>query len=671
MNTFLLDKGLVVTYDGLLYEYRRDLGARMVFEQPHSGETIRMSQQEFWDYYSTRRLQVVEAFSSNDTLILPPEERLADSYSGTINEPQIGDLPERWLNDLERKLKYVREMLRQGISRGRLFLLSDASRQLGKLLNDPKPPSASTLSRWMREFESSSADPISVVSGYAVRVRGPALAEEDEEFLQESIQQDYLTTQKISVQGAYRKYRDRLRSTNKLADPGSSLLCPASYNTYRRRIAALNQEEVAIARLGREEAARMFRMIKGHLPAKHVFDFVEIDHTVVNCFVIDDLMLLPIGRPIITVLKDRRSRLVLGIYVTFEGPSCNNVHGALRNSLLPHSAALNLWSDIENPWPFGLAATYVSDRGKEFLSARYRAAITSLHAEYLYCGRRIPWHKASIERFFGTIESSLFETLPGKTFSSVAKRGDYDPQKHAVIRFSMFIYLLHKWVVDIHNVTINRSIGGRPLDIFLDDVKDVPPVYPASVDQLHLTFGERHSGALSQEGIRYQHMNFASEELRDVLCDIGMQRDGKPKKVNFIVDNNDLGQIHVKHPRSGAYLCIPNTRPDYANGLTVFQHKYIRHSLEKSSRVDVDALAAARAIIANKIGDELERYGTKRKRDAAKAAQVNSGAVVAGEVRSMSRPFASCVDKDDEVCLIQPAGQVAPVSGLVRYDIEY
>lgn len=134
-------------------------------------------------------------------------------------------------------------------------------------------------------------------------------------------------------------------------------------------------------------------------------------------------------------------------------PSLQSTFGLLRHSLEGHHLATLKWPDIENPWlSSGLAATYVSDRGSDYRSLRYRMAIRSLGAEYQYCEVRTPWHKASIERFFGTVETTFLESLPGKTFRCLANRMDYDSSGTAVIRFSVLVYLLHKWAADFHNV---------------------------------------------------------------------------------------------------------------------------------------------------------------------------------------------------------------------------
>lgn len=131
---------------------------------------------------------------------------------------------------------------------------------------------------------------------------------------------------------------------------------------------------------------------------------------------------------------------------------------------------------MEHPWPaFGRARLYVSDRGRDFPGPHYRAAITSLGSWYEYSEAHTPWLKGSIERFFGTLEQTFFESLPGRTFPNLAERGDYDPASDAVVRLSTLAYLLHKWAADYHNVLPHSRKLATPLDLWNEGVALAPP----------------------------------------------------------------------------------------------------------------------------------------------------------------------------------------------------
>lgn len=163
-----------------------------------------------------------------------------------------------------------------------------------------------------------------------------------------------------------------------------------------------------------------------------------------------------------------------------------------------------------------------------------------------------------------------------------------------------------------------------------------PPPYPANIDELNIILGERHEGALSHEGIRFLGLNYADEALSDLR-----KRVGRDKRVEYAICNEDLGHIHVKHPTTYEYFKVPCTRPDYASGLTVLQHKYLRHQakLAMHEKMPVDVLMQTRLAMRSAIAEELERKENGTKVQLARIAGINSNAVLQGKVQSIATPF--------------------------------
>lgn len=660
-SAFYLAEGLVIAYEGLVYEMRSRAGALLQFEHPQTGTLMQMSESDFWKEHCAGALRVVEAFSSPAQLILPKDQDLkTETFPATL---RLEDFPERWQQDLQRKLGYVRAVAKQGVKRGQLNLLRVVAKQHATHIGDRRPPGTSTLWKWMKNYQESNADPASLLCRHPRRQRSRRLKESEEAFMSEIIETVYLTKLRCSIQYAYDRYKSH--PDRPKADANEV----ASYRTFALRIRAHSHFEMDVARRGRQEARQRYRMAKRALPADGPLDFVEIDHTLLNLYVIDDITYCPLGRPTLTVIRDRYSRVILGFYLSFDGPGLSNVQGALRHSLRAHTAVHNMWPDLENPWPaFGLGATYVCDRGVEFLSPRFQLAITGLGAEYLYCGRHTPWHKASIERFFETLETSLLETTRGKTFRSLKERGDYDPRRDAVVRFSTLVYLLHKWAVDAHNATPNRSIGSTPLERWIEGIQYSPPPYAVSDDRLGLQFGKLHIGRLRHDGIQHQYLHYADTALEELRRDIGLNM-----SVSFVVDSNDLSRIFVQNPRDLSYLAVPCTRPDYANGLTLYQHRYLLRAREEKTQPSVDLLMRTKGIIAEKLRDEACRRETALKKDL-RNALINSNAVLHGECRSVTTPFPLCSNGPDGAGpIITPATAraIPPVSNVIHYEVDF
>jgi putative transposase len=386
-------------------------------------------------------------------------------------------------------------------------------------------------------------------------------------------------------------------------------------------------------REGKEAARKAERLQRGHMPGVSPLDFVEIDHAMLDIFVVDDRCCLPLGRPWVTVMVDRSSGVVLGIYVSFYGACLHSIYGCLRHSLWPHPQIRELWPDIENDWvSWGRGTYYVSDRGADFLSPRYRHAIRMMGGFTEYCEARTPWHKPSIERFMGTM-SSLFETMPGKAFSSIDLRGDYDPIKHSVVRFTSLVYLLHKWVADSHNVSAKSSRQARRIDIWNDGMENAPLIIPREPEKIDVALGDWYDGSLRHDGIRHKYLNYAnSEMLREVL-----KRHGEGCNVKFVVNRSNRGSIHVQDPDSLALFRVPALRQDYAEGLTDFQHDYFRKELGDKLKpaTAIDQLISVQRSIRDTLASDLIARENSQKVKLARIADINSSSVLARETRSI------------------------------------
>jgi len=632
MGSFFLQDGLVISRLGQILEYDSRTATELYFEEPTTGTRVTLTESDFWTELQTKRLGVVDAFSSPKTLIVPPE-------NPEVQFRNLADLPTKFQNDVERKFIYITKLREANITKGQKRFIADEAKRIAEQIDDKLGvPGTSTIQRWWRQLEKHHYEVYAIISGNFARKRGIPLDDDSEQFLQQQIDDKFAVDTRPTVIGAYRDYKNALIQENKeRADAGLSPLVRVAERTFYARIKNRPQKELMIARLGREAARRHFKMIKGHLPADHPLDVVEIDHTPLNLYVIDDLSFLPLGRPWATAIKDRFSGVLLGFYISFQATGLDSIFGGIKHSLTSHHMAYQLWPDIENPWPsFGRAHYYESDRGADFRSPRYRAAILSLGALYEYCERRTPWLKGSIERFFLTLEQNFFEAMRGRTFASLEKRGDYNPAKDAVVRFSTLIYLLHKWAADFHNIFPNKRKQAKPIDLWSEGIGMAPPPYPANTDELNIILGNRQSATLSQEGIRFEWLTYADDTLSQLMDMVG-----KGIVVDFVVSREDLGRIHVQHPRTKEYLSVPCTRPEYASGLSLFQHKYLRKEADVrlKSETAVDTLIETRARIQTTLQEELTAKETASKVRLARVAGINSNAVLAGQPRSIQDPF--------------------------------
>ncbi|WP_432258354.1 hypothetical protein [Cupriavidus sp. TMH.W2] len=536
-----------------------------------------------------------------------------------------------------RKLSYIQGIQDRGITRGQLKLIAEAARMIAAELGDKNTPGESSISAWMKKYEESGSQPTSLVSGREGVRRSASVDASHEEIVDKVINDKYCNLRRPSVKTAYLSYIRSVRRENRQrAEHGVTECRVMSERTFLRRIKAKPAFEVYESRYGHQAALAKFKHVKSSSPARSILDFAEIDHTRLNLYVIDDRLLIPLGRPWITVIRDRFSGAVLGFFVTFCAPSLRSVFGALKHSILPHRDVRGFWPGIINEWtPWGLSAAYQVDRGAEFMSESFRIAIAELGARYVYSPARQPWTKGSIERFFGMMELTFLDDIPGKTFRSLLVRGEYDPKTTAVVRFSTLIYLLHKWVVDFVHISPNSRKHLSPIEIWNQHVDDIDRVGISHIDKLEAVLGHRRTAPLTRRGIAFESLQYASADT-DAL----FRKHGPGLLVDYVVAPENLGFIHLLHPDLKKYACIPCTSLDYANGLSLFQHKLLKRYIKDYRRRHcvIDDLANAQGEIHDSLHKDINKLGHLGPRELtglAALAQLDSAAIYRGEIRSV------------------------------------
>ena len=218
------------------------------------------------------------------------------------------------------------------------------------------------------------------------------------------------------------------------ADCQRFALKPPSYNTVHARLLSLDPKEVTRRRIGAAAARQRFTPVgTSSLQPTLPLEVVQIDHTLVDVLVVDELERLPLGRPWLTLAIDVASRMVTGFYVSLDAPSILSVALALTQAVLPK----DLWlcdRELEMAWPAcGLPEFLHLDNAPEFKSEALERGTREYGINLLYRPIGRPHFGGHIERLIGTVMGAV-HLLPGTTFTSVIKKGSYRPEKTASLQ---------------------------------------------------------------------------------------------------------------------------------------------------------------------------------------------------------------------------------------------
>ncbi|MDP5033106.1 hypothetical protein, partial [Paraglaciecola sp.] len=333
-------------------------------------------------------------------------------------------------------------------------------------------PNVRTLARWWSLFKSSNFNIVSLVPTIQAGNKKSKIVPELEPLISKTIDR-LMSAERPNLAEGYRYLEDLVFRHNK--ENKLQLNCISS-EALRLRVSKITPFEKFKAKKGLTAAKFEFKSIGKKIATSRVLERVEADHTRFDLFVVDDIYQVPMGRPWLTLLIDSLSLSVVGFYLGFEPPSFVSICHAIKNAILPKEYVKASYPSIKTEWLCsGLIETLVTDNGKEFDDKDFKQTCYELGINVAKNPTKKPHLKSSIERYFGALNTQLLANQPGKTFSNIIAREDYDPEKNAVISLSDIQLVVHKWIIEIYQAQPNSRWSNMPNLSWLTAAKAFPP----------------------------------------------------------------------------------------------------------------------------------------------------------------------------------------------------
>jgi transposase InsO family protein len=197
-------------------------------------------------------------------------------------------------------------------------------------------------------------------------------------------------------------------------------------------------EERRIREIGLKTYLLHERPLTGHLRnSRGPGEKYHIDATIMDVYLVGRILRTRvIGRPVLYLVIDDWSAMVVGFYVTFDPPSWNGAMMALVNAITPKVAfCRTLGVEItENQWSsHRLCAVLYGDQGE--LSSVHKAhpLIMDFRVEFQNPPAYRPDLRAVMERRFGIIPAIWNSLLPGIVEKDSFARGHEHPAYHAAL----------------------------------------------------------------------------------------------------------------------------------------------------------------------------------------------------------------------------------------------
>ncbi|MCA3783130.1 MAG: DDE-type integrase/transposase/recombinase [Burkholderia sp.] len=596
MQRFLLKHGVEFQEGEYVWRVQGGLpDGRIEFSSDY-GSPIRVPETEVWERHSNGRWSV------------RIESLLETGASPIIVVPRdVSTFEEKDIVVMRARLVYLRAVEEAKCSRVREVetVIRRVACEVGAL----KPPNYRTFCRWKKRYQHS-RDVMDVVPRHENKGRreileGPLLT-----LVEDVIETHYLNDQKLNVARLFDRVEEAIAVRNERDTENP--LPTISRATLYRHVETLNSYLVTAAREGRTEAVKRYRPVFRKLKTKRLNERWEIDHTPVNLMCVCERTRMVIVRPVLTLIIDAHTRMVMGFHIGARSPGQEEVGWAMKMAMLSKRDLLNRLGLGHLEWlARGVAEMVVGDNAWEFHGSAMRAGCDELGISLVYCPRRAPWFKGRIERFMRTIAEQLFHLIPGTTRSNTKDRGDYPSEKLACVSLEELTVFVVRWIVECYQHAPHRGLKRKtPAQVWQESARLTPIYMPADPDQLSIAFSDAIMRPITNSGVTFDHLSYNSSALQLLRHSIP---DDEKVRVRYF--NDQIGHIFVYDPRSKEYLRVDCTDPDYAKDLTRWMHNEVTGAMRDSS-IDINpvSLRKARIRLADDIAKaELDQKLKKRK----------------------------------------------------------
>lgn len=315
---------------------------------------------------------------------------------------------------------------------------------------------------------------------------------------------------------------------------------PPSYSTLRRMVQAVPRKKLLTARLGSKIYKNQNSPATKHYQVERPMQVVQIDHTIVNTISVCSIDREEIGRAIMTVAIDVCTRMIVGIFFSLSGPSCENVSEVMARMAFPsnHDGT----TEGEGLPCLGLPESIHLDNAKEFRSTATSRGTSEHGIDLIYRPIGGAHYGGHVERAIGTILRKI-EEYPGTTFANIKERAGYDSQKRAILTLEELETLVLTFIRDVYHKTVHRGLGMSPLAKLNEGIENgfVPRRPCKDEEAFRADFMNQFNRAVRREGIEYGRVFYWSGSIQ-AWYDRGI------KKIRVIPLEADVTRIIVIGP---------------------------------------------------------------------------------------------------------------------------
>ncbi|WBV42528.1 transposase family protein [Pseudoroseomonas cervicalis] len=282
----------------------------------------------------------------------------------------------------------------------------------------------------------------------------------------------YLVLHGTKVAGLHREIVKRVKFLNRSRPPELRIV-PPSYDAVLRHAGSICDFTRVFCREGAQAARQQFRLVQGSWHTDHANEVWEIDDTRTDIMCLSEDGKTVIGRPWLTLVIDRHTRMIMSFVLSFSPPDTETALEAVRLAILPKDCFPGLPDGYAVRWPAENRPNVIHvDHGKPYNSAAFKAGVARMGIRHETMPLLKAWMKGTVERAIGTLTREVFHTTPGTTHSSILERqdGDAAPELLAEATLVEVREKLVHWLVNEYLTRHHRGIDNTPLRLWTHSV---------------------------------------------------------------------------------------------------------------------------------------------------------------------------------------------------------
>ncbi|MEO2278845.1 hypothetical protein [Pseudoalteromonas pernae] len=394
------------------------------------------------------------------------------------------------------------------------------------------------------------------------------------------------------------------------------------------------KKRVGNLRYEKDYKAKQGSSIDGVLGATHRY---EVDATVLDLYVrypFDKSGRLTMGRPVLYIVVDVYSTMIVGFYLGFDGPNWAGVSQALVNACSNKVDFAAKFGEVieESDWPAHHIPSQITiDNGKEYTNSLVKTilkselGVTAFNFTAIYRGDA----KGTVEGTFNALNNEYVHYEPGSIFKGI-DRGEKHPSNESLYKYEEVVRKLINQCI-YHNNSADRvnkfswqavydDIDVTPQALYLHSLESEmdggQPMTSEDLPRIHWGFLPEEEATVCKDGLLFRGVKYLSDEaaargyFNKVVhsgrykicvkrshqsCDHLWHKTADGEFIRF-----DLKNVNNDSPLSGEHWGIVGHVLEYAKQKSFDAQEVKRHQKAKrdsrNARVERDAAASVEGL---------------------------------------------------------------------------